>query len=134
MALTLYHAEPVANSLKSLISLHEKGLDFKSVYVDLHKFEQHQPWFVAINPEGQVPVLDHDGAIITPPPSSTNISKTCFPRCLCARMFPDMVDAVKYPRLTDWVERMRARPGVAAALARPDMTNPALRTFTGEVH
>ncbi|MGH8315137.1 MAG: glutathione S-transferase family protein, partial [Steroidobacterales bacterium] len=63
--LTLYHAEPIANSLKSLIPLKEKGLDFKSVYVDLHKFEQHDPWFVAINPEGQVPVLDHDGTLVT---------------------------------------------------------------------
>lgn len=65
MALTYYHAEPVANSLKSMIPLKEKGLDYTSRYVDLHKFEQHQPWFVAVNPEGQVPVLDHDGTIIT---------------------------------------------------------------------
>jgi glutathione S-transferase len=65
MALKYYHAEPVANSLKSMIPLIEKGLPFESVYVDLHKFEQHSEWFVAINPEGQVPVLDHDGVIIT---------------------------------------------------------------------
>jgi glutathione S-transferase len=63
--LKLYHAEPAANSLKALITIKEKGLEFESVYVDLHKFEQHEPWFVAINPEGQVPVLDHDGHIIT---------------------------------------------------------------------
>src|SRR5581483_8711207 len=63
--LKLYHAEPAANSLKALISFKEKQLAFESVYVDLHKFEQHEPWFVAINPEGQVPVLEHDGQIIT---------------------------------------------------------------------
>ncbi|UVO50641.1 glutathione S-transferase family protein [Sphingomonas sp. SUN019] len=65
MTLKYYHAEPLANSLKSMAPLFEKGLAFESVYVNLHKFEQHEPWFVAINPEGQVPVLDHDGAIIT---------------------------------------------------------------------
>ncbi len=65
MALKYYHAEPLANSLKSMLPLFEKGLAFESVYVNLHKFEQHQPWFVAINPEGQVPVLDHDGTIVT---------------------------------------------------------------------
>ncbi|HWW64229.1 MAG TPA: glutathione S-transferase family protein, partial [Sphingomonadaceae bacterium] len=65
MTLKYYHAEPVANSLKSMIPLVEKGLDYESVYVDLHKFEQHEPWFVALNPDGQVPVLDHDGTIIT---------------------------------------------------------------------
>lgn len=65
MALKYYHAEPLANSLKSMVPLREKGLAYESVYVDLHKFEQHSDWFVAINPEGQVPVLDHDGVIIT---------------------------------------------------------------------
>ena len=63
--LKLYHAEPGANSLKCLIPLKEKGLAFQSLYVDLHKFEQHEPAFLAINPEGQVPVLDHDGNIVT---------------------------------------------------------------------
>ena len=63
--LKLYHAEPAANSLKALISFKEKGLEFESVYVDLHKFEQHEPKFLALNPEGQVPVLDHDGVIVT---------------------------------------------------------------------
>jgi glutathione S-transferase len=65
MAIKYYHAEPLANSLKSMVPLFEKGLAFESVYVDLHKFEQHSQWFVAINPEGQVPVLDHDGHLIT---------------------------------------------------------------------
>ena len=65
MSIRYYHAEPVANSLKSMIPLLEKAIAYQSVYVDLHRFEQHADWFVAINPEGQVPVLDHDGVIIT---------------------------------------------------------------------
>ena len=65
MTLKYYHAEPLANSLKSMVPLIEKGLPWQSIYVDLHKFEQHEPWFTAVNPEGQVPVLDHDGVIIT---------------------------------------------------------------------
>jgi glutathione S-transferase len=62
--LELYHAEPSANSMKPMICLKEKRLDFVSHYVDLLAFEQHEPAFVAINPNGQVPVLIHDGAII----------------------------------------------------------------------
>jgi glutathione S-transferase len=63
--LELYHAEPAANSMKTLLCLKEKGLDFVSHYVDLLRFEQHRAEFVALNPNGQVPVLVHDGAIIT---------------------------------------------------------------------
>ena len=252
--LKLYHAEPIANSLKSLIPLHEKGLQFESVYVDLHKFEQHAPWFVAINPEGQVPVLDHDGAIITHSTVINEYLEDAFPQSaplrpgdplgnarmrfwnkfidehvmnfvsmwgwhrmvaviarsiesgefeklleriplyeqrekwkaarsgfsqmdldnatrkieeavakveqqlsvtrwlagdaftladinffshcgmMLARMFPQIGTQQKCPRLLEWAERTRARPGVSAALAGPDKTNPALRTFTGHVH
>jgi glutathione S-transferase len=63
--LELYHAEPVANSMKVLICVKEKQIDFVSHYVNLLLFEQHEPEFVAINPNGQVPVLVHDGSIIT---------------------------------------------------------------------
>lgn len=63
--LKLYHGPPAANGLKCLIALHEKALTFEGVYLDIHKFEQHEPWFLKINPEGQVPALDHDGFILT---------------------------------------------------------------------
>jgi glutathione S-transferase len=63
--LELYHYEPSANSMKPMLCLKEKGIAFESRYVDLHRFEQHSPEFVRINPNGQVPALIHDGAIIT---------------------------------------------------------------------
>ena len=254
MSLKLYHAEPVANSLKSLIPLKEKGLEFESIYVDLHKFEQHEPWFLKINPEGQVPVLDHGGVIITHTTVINEYLEDAFPdapplrpadpvgkarmrywnkfidehvmnyvsiwgwhrmvgviarsiesgefeklveriplyeqrekwrtarsgfdekdlanatrkievavdkveeqlkqtqwlagdmftladvnffsHCgmMLARMFPEIGTRERCPTLLAWVDRMRERPGVAAALEMPDHTNPALRTFTGEVH
>lgn len=250
--LTLYHAEPVANSLKCLIALHEKGLEFQSVYIDLHKFEQHEPWFVALNPEGQVPVLAHDGAIVTHTSVINEYLEDAFPEApplrpatalgkarmrywnkfvdeqvmeyvsmhgwhrmvtviarsvesgefdklmqriplpqqrekwkkaragfseadlahatrkieaavdkaeqqlgqtpwlageaytladvnlfaVCgmalARLFPELQLPQRAPRLTEWVSRINARAGVKAALAMPDRTNPALRTFSGE--
>ena len=250
--LKLYHAEPAANSLKALLSLKEKEIEFESIYVDLHKFEQHEPKFVAINPEGQVPVLDHDGVIITHTTVIGEYLEDAFPDApplrpadpvgkarmrywnkfcdehvmnyvsihgwhrmvgviarsieggefeklvariplheqrekwrtarsgfseadlanatrkievavdkvertlaeapwiagsmytladinfysMCGmavqRMFPEMNIEKRAPRLVDWVARMNARPGVKAALAMPNRTNPALRTFTGE--
>ena len=250
--LKLYHAEPAANSLKALVSFKEKGLAFESIYVDLHKFEQHDPRFVAINPEGQVPVVDHDGVIIThttvigeyledafpdAPPlrpadpvgkarmrywqkfidehvmnyvsmhgwhrmvgviarsieageferlveriplheqrvkwrtarsgfseadlaNATRKIEVAVDKCekqlattswiagemytladinlfsmlgmAAARMFPEMEVEKRAPRFTAWVQRVHERPGVKAALAMPNRTNPALRTFTGE--
>jgi glutathione S-transferase len=53
---------------------------------------------------------------------------------MLARMFPDIGIEARCPKLLAWAERVRARPAVAKALAGPDHSNPALRTFTGEVH
>ena len=237
-----------------MIPLKEKGLEFESIYVDLHKFEQHEPWFLKINPEGQVPVLDHGGVIITHTTVINEYLEDAFPdapplrpadpvgkarmrywnkfidehvmnyvsiwgwhrmvgviarsiesgefeklveriplyeqrekwrtarsgfdekdlanatrkievavdkveeqlkqtqwlagdmftladinffsHCgmMLARMFPEIGTRERCPTLLAWVDRMRERPGVAAALEMPDHTNPALRTFTGEVH
>ena len=61
----LYHYEPSANSMKPLLCFAEKGIPYESHYIDLHNFEQHSEAFVALNPNGQVPVLIHDGAVIT---------------------------------------------------------------------
>lgn len=62
--LELYHYEPYANSMKNMITLYEKGAAFTSRYVDILKFEQHEDWFVGLNPNGQVPILVHDGRVI----------------------------------------------------------------------
>jgi glutathione S-transferase len=61
----LYHYEPNANSMKPLLCFAEKGIPYESHYIDLHNFEQHSEAFVAMNPNGQVPVLVHDGAVIS---------------------------------------------------------------------
>ncbi len=62
--LELYHYEPYANSMKCMVCLTEKGLEFASHYVDILKFEQHAPSFIALNANGQVPILVHDGKVI----------------------------------------------------------------------
>ena len=63
--LTLYSFGPGANSLKPMLALYEKGLEFTPRFLDPTVFEHHQEWFKQINPRGQVPALEHDGQIIT---------------------------------------------------------------------
>ena len=60
--LELYHWEPVGACGRVLITLHEKGIDYQSHYLDVLTFEQHHPEFLRLNASGEVPVLvaDHD--------------------------------------------------------------------------
>lgn len=66
--LALYHWEPNVFSLKPLIALHEKGLEFESRYVDPTAFAEaaaEQDLEAQHNPEMEGPVLIHDHAMIT---------------------------------------------------------------------
>jgi glutathione S-transferase len=63
--LTLYSFGPGANSLKPMLTLYEKGLEFNHRLLDPGKFEHHSDWYKKINPRGQVPALDDDGKVVT---------------------------------------------------------------------
>ncbi|WP_428408999.1 glutathione S-transferase family protein [Hyphococcus sp.] len=62
---TLYHWEPNANSGKPMLALMEKGVEFKSHYLDLLNFDQHQPEYLAINPQGTIPAMTHGDRVLT---------------------------------------------------------------------
>jgi GSH-dependent disulfide-bond oxidoreductase len=65
MAIELYHWEPNGACGQVLIALKEKGLDFKSHYVDVLAFEQHKPEILKLSPTGQVPILIDNGEPMT---------------------------------------------------------------------
>jgi glutathione S-transferase len=64
MTIELYHAGLTTCSKKARLCLNEKGLDYVSHYVNLREFENHTPEYLAINPNGVVPTLIHDGKAI----------------------------------------------------------------------
>jgi GSH-dependent disulfide-bond oxidoreductase len=61
----LYHWEPNANSGKPMLALMEKGVAFDSHYLDLLNFDQHQPDYLAINPQGTIPAMKHGDLVLT---------------------------------------------------------------------
>ena len=63
--LELYHAGLSQASVKVRTTLKEKGLAYQSHYLRVPQGEHLAPDFLAINPDGQVPALVHDGQVIT---------------------------------------------------------------------
>ena len=64
MAITLYDAVPSSNSDRVKIALHEKGLPYNRVTLDLANKEQKRPEFLKLNPYGKVPVIDDGGKVL----------------------------------------------------------------------
>jgi glutathione S-transferase len=62
--LTLY-LSPGFSSMAPHIALHEIGVDFESRWISFAKREQYAPEYLALNPEGKVPILLVDGRPLT---------------------------------------------------------------------
>jgi glutathione S-transferase/GST-like protein len=65
VAVEVYTWEPNANSGKPLLCLHEKGVPFTHHYIDMGAHEHFSPEFLALNPDGTIPALVHDGFVMT---------------------------------------------------------------------
>jgi len=64
MSITIYDAIPSSNSDRVKILLHEKGLAYERVTLDLKKMEQKRPEFLKLNPYGKVPVINDNGKVL----------------------------------------------------------------------
>jgi glutathione S-transferase len=60
----LYHNGMSTCSQKVRVTLAEKGLEFTSHHFNLRAGDQHQPDYIAINPNGVVPTIIHDGKVV----------------------------------------------------------------------
>jgi glutathione S-transferase len=129
--LVLHHTPGCALSQAVRIALAEKGLDHELHSVDVAAFEQLDAAFLAINPNGQVPVLEARGAALT---------EAFLILCWLDEQFPDpplgganavaryrvqvvgqLVERAIAPNLAllEWTERGGATPTAEAYLRLP---------------
>ena len=64
MAVELYHFWSSVCSVRARMALEEKGVPWVSRYIDLFRLDQLKPDYLAINPDGVVPTLVHDGEVV----------------------------------------------------------------------
>lgn len=107
--LELYHADRSTCSQKVRICLAELGLSFESRQINLMAGEQLAPAYLAINPNGVVPALVHDGAVI--------IESTVICEYLC-EAFPDPAhllpaDAAGRAHVRAWMRYIDEVPSMA---------------------
>jgi glutathione S-transferase len=77
--LTLYTTPTSTCSQKVRLALAEKQLPYTARHVALDKAEQLTDWYLALNPNGVVPTLDHDGHVIIDSSVITEYLEDVFP-------------------------------------------------------
>jgi glutathione S-transferase len=126
----LYHWEPAGDSLKVMICLNEKGLEFRGNYVDILDFEQYKPGYLKLAPAGQVPVLVHNGTEINEPRLLLEYLEDAFPEPALAP-----TDAVGWYDVQEWIRYADAQLAAAVNLVGwhkvmlPSMTAAEQQSF-----
>jgi glutathione S-transferase len=101
--LKLYSFGPGANSLKPLLTLYEKGLEFEGIRLNPAQFEHHSDWFKAINPRGQVPALVDGQRVITESTVICEYLEDAYPTAVKLRP-DDLADRAEMRVWTKWVD------------------------------
>lgn len=122
--LVLHHASHSTCSQKVRIVLHEKGLQFEDIRLNLARKDQLKPDYLAINPNGVVPTLVDDGQPVV---DSSVICEYLDEKYPQNRLTPD--DIVERAKMRSW---MRYFEEVATTAIRPPSFNRAfLSRFDG---
>ena len=119
----LYHANTSTCSQKVRLCLAEKALSYESRLVNLRQNENLSPTYLALNPNGVVPTLVHDGHVISDSSVICEYLDEVFPE---PRLGPD--DPVGRAHMRKWLRFLEEVPTVAI---RAPTFQMALAPFRG---
>lgn len=120
----LYHAPQSTCSQKVRICLAEKGLDWIDRRVNLAKNENLTPDYLALNPNGVVPTLVHDGQVVVDSSVICEYLEETFPEPSLAP-----ADAAGRARMRAWMRYFEEVP--TSAVRVPSFNMALLPRFKG---
>ena len=123
--LELYNAAHSTCSQKVRMCMHEKGLSWKEHLLDLGRKEQLDPQYLELNPNGVVPTLVHDGAVITDSSVICEYIEEVFPH---PHLSPDT--PVARAKMRAWMRYLEEVPTVAVRV--PSFNMAFLPRFEGQ--
>ena len=124
---TVHTWEPNSNSGKPLFALAEKGVEFEHVYIDITRFEQHAPDYLALNPAGTVPTMVHDGHLFTEStPMCEYIDRTFDGPALMP------ADPAERYRVREWCRRTDHAAAALSVLGWHSFLGPMVRAMPAE--
>ena len=65
MSMEIYWISGSAPAWRVIMMAEYKQLDYQSIVLETSKKQQKEPWFLNLNPRGQIPLLIHDDVVVT---------------------------------------------------------------------
>ncbi len=124
--ITLFHS-PNTRSSGSLLLLEELGVPYELKLLNMKAGEHRQPPYLAINPMGKVPAIEHNGAIVTEQVAIAIYLADLFPE---AGLAPALSDPLRGPYLR-WLVFYAAcfEPAVVDRARKIDLGPPSMLPY-----
>ncbi|KAF7691757.1 ganglioside-induced differentiation-associated protein 1 isoform X2 [Silurus meridionalis] len=122
--LVLYHWTQSFSSQKVRLAIAEKGLRCKEFDVSLPLSEHNEPWFMRLNPAGEVPVLVHDGHVVCDPAQIMDYLEETFDNENTPKLIPE-TGSTYYHRVQHYRELLDSLPMDAythGCILHPELT------------
>lgn len=140
--ITLYLNWNAVCAQKVVLALEEKAVPYEIKHVDLRKFEQHEPWYLALNPGGVVPTMVWHDHIILESTVMSEFIEDQFPKTPLRPVDPLMrakmrywgklIDDIVHPSIRPLSFMTMVRP-IARQIAREDLDAVMARTPKKEI-
>ncbi len=121
--------EPNSNSGKPLFALKQKGVDFDYHYINMTDFEHHTPEYLARNPAGTLPTMEHEGKIFTESTPMCEYIDATWPD-QGPRMVPEGAEARYRMRATG--RKITSYAGALSVIGWHNFVGPMARSKTPE--
>jgi len=121
--------EPNSNSGKPLFALCQKGVAFDYHYINMTDFEHHSPEYLARNPAGTLPTMEHDGKLFTESTPMCEYIDATWPGH-GPRMVPD--DPLARYRMRAIGRRITSYAGALSVIGWHNFVGPMARSKTPE--
>lgn len=121
--------EPNSNSGKPLFALCQKGVAFDFHYVDMTDFEHHLPDYLARNPAGTLPTMEHRGKIFTESTPMVEYIDNAWPDH-GPRLVPE--DPVARYAMRHWGRALNAFAAALSVIGWHNFVGPAARSKSPE--
>ncbi|XP_026877202.2 ganglioside-induced differentiation-associated protein 1 [Electrophorus electricus] len=107
--LVLYHWTQSFSSQKVRLAIAEKGLQCEEYDVSLPLSEHNEPWFMRLNPAGEVPVLVHRHRVVCDPSQILDYLEQTFQDEGTPKLIPPL-DSTYYHRVQHYRELLDSLP------------------------
>ena len=121
--------EPNSNAGKPLFAFKQKGIAFDFHYVNMTDFEHHTPEYLARNPAGTLPTMEHDGKIFTESTPMVEYIDAAWPDH-GPRLVPD--DPKARYRMRHWGRAITAYAGALSVIGWHNFVGPMARAKSPE--